>query len=47
MKITLNLVKFWTLNRAYTTGIIDTQILKLNTEAELLTWQMYNKAYLY
>lgn len=30
--------KFWTLNRNYTTGIIDTQMLKLHTAAELLIW---------
>ena len=35
--------KFWALNRTYVTGIIDTQMLKLNTAAELLTWQIYNK----
>jgi len=39
--------KFWTLNRTYTTGVIDTQMLKLNTAAELLIWQMYNKVHLH
>jgi hypothetical protein len=32
--------KFWALNRTYTTGIIDTHLLKLNRAAELLMWQM-------
>jgi hypothetical protein len=39
--------KLWTLNRTYTTGKIHTQMLKLNTAAELLVWQMYNNEYLH
>jgi hypothetical protein len=39
--------KFLTLNRTYTTGIIDTQKLKFNTAAELLIWQLYNKVHLH
>jgi len=39
--------KLWTLNRTYATSIIYTQMLKLNTAAELLIWQMYKNVYLH